>query len=71
MGEMGEEPIYCHQHTKLSLIETGCYVLSRVPSLGEEMRLGEGMEEKGKRKREIWVNYTGESSSSSLYSSAS
>ncbi|GAA5852406.1 hypothetical protein JCM5353_000056 [Sporobolomyces roseus] len=60
-GEAKEEPSYCHQHTKLSLVETGCYVISRVPEVGNDAILGDMLGKgsvKGNRKREIWVNYS-------------
>lgn len=42
--EEEEEPTYCHQHTKTSLVQTGCFVRSNV--------------DQGKS-REIWINYSG------------
>ncbi|GAA5905590.1 uncharacterized protein JCM6883_005380 [Sporobolomyces salmoneus] len=52
--ETEEEPVYCHQHTKTSLIQTGCFVKSNV----EPLEVGEGRERKKRpRQREIWVNY--------------
>ncbi|GAA5946838.1 hypothetical protein JCM3765_002038 [Sporobolomyces pararoseus] len=48
----GGEPVYCHQHTKTSLVQTGCFVKSKVAPHGEGAVRG-----KTERSREVWINY--------------
>jgi hypothetical protein len=54
--EGSNEPVYCHQHTKTSLVQTGCFVRSNVAEIGTETK---GTGEKVKRSREVWINYNG------------
>jgi len=54
------EPVYCHQHTKTSLVQTGCFVRSSVSSVGDGDEEESRSRGKMGRSREVWINYNGE-----------
>ncbi|GAA5939779.1 uncharacterized protein JCM15063_005284 [Sporobolomyces koalae] len=39
------EPVYCHQHAKTALVQTGCFVMSA------------GRRGRNEKKREVWINF--------------
>jgi len=58
--EEGGEPVYCHQHTKTSLVQMGCFVKSSVSSVGYDHEVESRSRGKMGRSREVWINYNGE-----------